>query len=152
MTPLMRKGATEYITEEDLPALKPADESRNLVNTLAGHLARGRSLWVALFLSYGGPYAVAACLKVVQDCLNFLQPQLLRWLLAYISEYQRAVRGGQNLTDFRVALWVRQVVLGAPSDTPTEAEGFLIAIIMFVAGMAQTIILNQYFQRTFETG
>ncbi|KAL1677546.1 P-loop containing nucleoside triphosphate hydrolase protein [Schizophyllum commune] len=152
MTPLMRKGATEYITEEDLPALKPADESRNLGNTLAGHLARGRSLWVALFLSYGGPYAVAACLKVVQDCLNFLQPQLLRWLLAYISEYQRAVRGGQDLTDFRVALWVRQVVLGAPSDTPTEAEGFLIAIIMFVAGMAQTIILNQYFQRTFETG
>ncbi|KAL1745932.1 P-loop containing nucleoside triphosphate hydrolase protein [Schizophyllum fasciatum] len=122
MTPLMRKGATEYITEADLPALKPSDESHNLGNTLAGHLSRGRSLWAALFLSYGGPYAAAACMKVVQDCLNFLQPQLLRWLLAYISEYQRA------------------------------AEGFLIAIIMFAAGMAQTIILNQYFQRTFETG
>jgi ATP-binding cassette, subfamily C (CFTR/MRP), member 1 len=40
--------------------------------------------------AYGAPYVFAAFLKVVQDVLSFLQPQLLRWLLLYISDYQRA--------------------------------------------------------------
>ena len=34
MTPLMKKGASEFITEEDLFPLVPADESVNLGNDL----------------------------------------------------------------------------------------------------------------------
>ena len=30
MSPLVKKGAVQYITEEDLPPLKPTDESRTL--------------------------------------------------------------------------------------------------------------------------
>ena len=30
MSPLVKKGAVQYITEDDLPPLKPTDESRNL--------------------------------------------------------------------------------------------------------------------------
>lgn len=45
-------------------------------------------LWIALFVAYGRSYAIAALLKIVQDCLAFLQPQLLRLLLAYISSFQ----------------------------------------------------------------
>lgn len=30
MTPLMKKGASQYITEEDLPSLTPGDESKSL--------------------------------------------------------------------------------------------------------------------------
>ena len=30
MTPLMKKGASQYITEDDLPLLRPEDESQNL--------------------------------------------------------------------------------------------------------------------------
>lgn len=30
MTPLMRKGASAFITEDDLPSLPPKDESSNL--------------------------------------------------------------------------------------------------------------------------
>lgn len=92
-------------------------------------------MWKALFVAYGGPYAVAALLKVLQDCLAFLQPQLLRWFLAYISAYQSS--------------------RFAPEDDPTrrtQFEGFAIAIIMVVAAIIQTVTLNQYFQRTFETG
>ncbi|KAJ7760397.1 P-loop containing nucleoside triphosphate hydrolase protein [Mycena metata] len=108
MTGLMQKGTRQFITEDDLPSLLPSDESENLGRKLEKYL-----------------------LKYWHDCLAFLQPQLLRLLLAYISRYQNArFDGGKT--------------------NPTE--GFAIAICMFVASVIQTILLNQYFQRVFETG
>ncbi|KAF9457511.1 multidrug resistance-associated ABC transporter [Collybia nuda] len=134
MTPLMKKGAAQFITEDDLPSLRPSDESGELGRDLDKALAK-HTLWKALFVAYGKPYAVAAGLKVIQDLLAFLQPQLLRWLLAYISWYQTArftPIDGYNV--------------------PNKLEGFAIAGLMFVASVIQTVTLNQYFQRTFETG
>ncbi|KAF8957433.1 multidrug resistance-associated ABC transporter [Flammula alnicola] len=131
MTPLMKKGASTFITEDDLFPLIPSDESVNLGEDLKKAMKKHK-LWKALFLAYGGPYAGAAGLKVLQDLLAFLQPQLLRLLLAYISLYQSA--------RFQ------------PDKRPSDLEGFAIAIAMFVASVLQTICLNQYFQRTFETG
>jgi ATP-binding cassette subfamily C (CFTR/MRP) protein 1 len=84
------------------------------------------TLWKSLFVAYGGPYAVAAGLKIVQDLLAFLQPQLLRWFLAYISRYQSAHFGPSK-----------------SGDAPNKLEGFAIAAIMFCASVAQTIALNQ---------
>ncbi|KDR65747.1 hypothetical protein GALMADRAFT_232908 [Galerina marginata CBS 339.88] len=131
MTPLMKIGATRVLTEDDLPPLRTFDESANLGQDLKKAMEK-YPLWKALFVAYGGPYAVAAGLKVMQDLLAFLQPQLLRMLLAYISLYQSA--------RFH------------PERKPSDLEGFAIAIVMFVASVIQTICLNQYFIRTFETG
>ncbi|KAH0582641.1 hypothetical protein H2248_010564 [Termitomyces sp. 'cryptogamus'] len=131
MTPLMKKGVSQFITETELPSLQAPDESENLGKDLHNALKK-YTLWKALFIAYGGPYAVAALLKVFQDCLAFVQPQLLRWLLSYISWYQSS--------RFRDV------------DRPSSLQGFAIAGIMFVASVAQTVALNQYFQRTFETG
>jgi len=78
-----------------------------------------------LFLSYGGPYMGAAFLKILQDSLAFLQPQLLRLLLAYISNYQ-TTKGAANL------------LVGS-----SPLEGYFIAIIMFVTSMTQSVILHQ---------
>lgn len=80
-----------------------------------------------MFVAFGRPYLLAACLKILQDCLAFLQPQLLRWLLAYISTYQSA----QDGTSFGGSLG------------PSPLQGFAIAAIMFVAAAAQTFILHQ---------
>ncbi|EMD38835.1 hypothetical protein CERSUDRAFT_92869 [Gelatoporia subvermispora B] len=132
MSGLMKKGAKQYITEEDLPSLVPKDEAENLGLKLQKSLGEHSSLWTALFVAYGGPYAFAALLKLIQDSLAFLQPQLLRWLLAYISEYQSTRHSGEA--------------------SPSPLEGFAIAVIMFVASCVQTVILHQYFQRCFETG
>ncbi|PCH44281.1 multidrug resistance-associated ABC transporter [Wolfiporia cocos MD-104 SS10] len=134
MSALMKKGASTYVTEEDLPSLLPKDESANLGRRLQESMQKHKSLWVALFAAYGGPYAFAASLKIIQDMLAFLQPQLLRWLLAYISNYQSA------------RFW------DDDSSKPSTVEGFVIAAIMFAASIVQTIILHQYFQRCFETG
>jgi len=79
---------------------------------------------MALVAAYGGPYFVAACLKIVQDILGFLQPQLLRMLLAYISDYQdsRRIGGGAG---------------------PGSSQGFVIVGAMFVVAVVQSIILGQ---------
>ncbi|KAJ7050501.1 multidrug resistance-associated ABC transporter [Mycena amicta] len=132
LTPLLAKGSSQDITEDDLPSLVPTDESEVLGHRLETYLARQYGVWSSLFLAYGGPYAVALLLKVFQDLLAFLQPQLLRLLLAYIARYQNSRYQGD--------------------DRPSVLEGFSIAVLMFVASVAQTVLLNQYFQRTFETG
>ncbi|KAI0629229.1 metal resistance protein YCF1 [Trametes polyzona] len=132
MDTLMQKGASEYITEDDLPALVPQDEAGALGDRLKKAMQKHASLWVSLFVAYGGPYVFALGLKILQDCLAFLQPQLLRWLLAYISTYQTAKN--------------------SDGRTPTAVEGFAIAAIMFIASLIQTVILHQYFQHCFETG
>ena len=66
-------------------------------------------------------------LKLLQDCLAFLQPQLLRLLLSFISDYQSA-RPDDSGT-----------VIGGPS----ALQGFAIAVLMFAASIAQTVILHQ---------
>ncbi|KAF7309660.1 hypothetical protein MIND_00337100 [Mycena indigotica] len=132
LTPLLAQGSSHYITEDDLPSLIPTDESEVLGHRLEAYLSKQYGVWSSLFLAYGGPFAVAVVLKTFQDSLAFAQPQLLRLLLAYISRYQslRFSEGGR----------------------PNILEGFSYAVIMFVASVAQTVLLNAYFQRTFETG
>lgn len=68
----------------------------------------------------------ALCLKLVQDCLSFLQPQLLRLLLSFITDYQDA----------------REELL---SERPTPLIGFSYAFLMFFASMVQTVILHQVY-------
>jgi ATP-binding cassette subfamily C (CFTR/MRP) protein 1 len=137
----MQKGTAQFITEDDLPPLKSADESVNLGNELNKSLKNQlnffqdkfflnsqsiSTLWKALFVAYGGPYAVAAGLKIIQDVLAFLQPQLLRLLLMYISRYQ-----------------VARFLPINDDQKPSILEGFSIAGIMFLASIVQTITLNQ---------
>jgi len=63
-------------------------------------------------------------LKVVQDCLSFSQPQLLRGLLSFITDYQEAREGLLN-------------------ERPTPLIGFAFAFLMFLASIVQTVILHQ---------
>jgi ATP-binding cassette subfamily C (CFTR/MRP) protein 1 len=146
MTPLMKKGASQYITEEDLPPMVQEDTCGKLGDALIKaqskqcvlavflvrtaitlqtfYFLRSKSLWRALAAAYGGPYLVAAFLKIAQDCLAFLQPQLLRILLAYISSYQDARRIGHD-------------------PDPGAVQGFVIAAIMFIAAAIQSILIGQ---------
>ena len=95
---------------------------------MESYLTECSPLWRALFVAYGGPFAIAAGLKVVQDLLAFLQPQLLRWLLSYISQYQDTRAQSDD------------------SERPSELQGFAIAIVMFMASVTQTVCLNQVSQ------
>ncbi|KZV64400.1 P-loop containing nucleoside triphosphate hydrolase protein [Peniophora sp. CONT] len=130
LSPLMRLGAKRPITEADLPSLLEHDEAERLGDNLEQQMKK-HGVIISLFRAYGGPYGAAAIIKIIHDVLAFMQPQLLRLFLAYIASYQ------------------------AYHDTPSSPsiiQGFTIVVLMFIAGITQSIMQHQYFQRCYETG
>ncbi|KAF8595618.1 metal resistance protein YCF1 [Ceratobasidium sp. AG-I] len=133
MTPLMKLGYSRFITERDMSALSSSDTAHALSSRLQHHWSqqlrtKNPSLWVALFRAYGAQYSVAAVIKTVRDVLAFAEPQLLRFLLAFIASYQA---GGEERSAF---------------------IGWVIAGGMFLLSVVQTAMLHQYFQICFVTG
>ncbi|KAL9596111.1 MAG: hypothetical protein Q9219_006010 [cf. Caloplaca sp. 3 TL-2023] len=133
MTPLMKYGYREFLTQEDLWNLRKRDATRATGEALreAWDLEmekKNPSLWIALFRGFGGPYYRATLIKTVSDAASFAQPQLLRLLISFIGSY----RTGQQ---------PQPVIRGAA-----------IAIAMFAVSVMHTVCLHQYFQRAFETG
>ncbi|EUC56004.1 multidrug resistance-associated ABC transporter, partial [Rhizoctonia solani AG-3 Rhs1AP] len=132
MTPLMKLGYSRFISEKDMSALSPSDTARSLSGELQKHWSRqldskNPSLWGALARAYGGQYANAAFIKIARDFLSFAEPQLLRFLLAFIARYQAG-------------------------KTQNAFVGWAIAVAMFVLSVVQTAMLHQYFQICFITG
>ncbi|QRV89229.1 ABC transporter transmembrane region [Ceratobasidium sp. AG-Ba] len=135
MTPLMKLGYSRFITEKDMSALSPGDTAHSLSDKLSYQWAhqlesKNPSLWGALLRAYGGPYAIAALIKTCRDILSFAEPQLLRFLLAFIAAYQSGQEG-----------WGKSAFVG-----------WAIAGAMFLVSVIQTAMLHQYFQICFVTG
>ncbi|KAL8907376.1 MAG: hypothetical protein Q9207_001426 [Kuettlingeria erythrocarpa] len=133
MTPMMKYGYKEFLTQDDLWNLRKRDATRATGSALRGawdlEMEKKRpSLWIALFRAFGGPYFRATLIKTLSDALSFVQPQLLRLLISFIDSY----RSGKQ----------RQPAI----------RGVAIAIAMFAVSVSQTVCLHQYFQRAFETG
>ncbi|RLM00925.1 hypothetical protein CFD26_108711 [Aspergillus turcosus] len=132
MTPLMKYGYKNYLTQDDLWNLRRRDTTRVTGDTLeekwAEELKKSKpSLWLALMKSFGGPYLRGAIIKCGSDVLAFVQPQLLRLLIEWVNTYR--------------------------TDEPQPViSGVAIALTMFLVSVTQTICLHQYFQRAFDTG
>lgn len=124
----MKLGYTRSVVQEDMYDIDPSDQSETLGARLQQNWDRelanqkSPSLWRALGHSYGGPFAFAACLKIIQDLLSFSQPQLLRMLLAFISEYRDGREDGMR---------------------PNPVRGFALSFAMFIAAIIQSAILHQ---------
>lgn len=133
MTPMMKYGYKEFLTQDDLWNLRKRDTTRATAGAFEEaweyELEKKKpSLWFALFRSFGGPYFRGAVIKTGSDCLAFVQPQLLRYLIAFVDSYR------------------------AGKEPQPPAKGAAIAIAMFAVSVGQTAFLHQYFQRAFETG
>ncbi|CAM1502994.1 Fc.00g077700.m01.CDS01 [Cosmosporella sp. VM-42] len=135
MTPMMRYGYKVFLTEEDLWALAKADQTKTTGQAFEdawNHELEARtnapSLWIALFNAYGGPYMVAAIYKVGNDISQYIQPQLLRLLIAFVASY------------------------GPGGIKEPVVKGAAIALAMFACAVFQTTMIHQYFQLTFVTG
>lgn len=93
MTPLMRLGYKQYLTEEDLWGLSPSDKSSTTGQNFEEawqHQKKHKerpNLWFVLFRAYGGPYSLATVFKVINDLAAFSQPQLLRFLISFVDSY-----------------------------------------------------------------
>ena len=133
MTPLMRYGYKEFLTQDDLWNLRKRDATHSTSSVFEEawneQLEKKKpSLWIAMFASFGGPYIRGAVIKTGSDCLAFIQPQLLRLLISFVDSYRKG-------------------------NTPQPPmKGAAIALAMFAVSVGQTACLHQYFQRSFETG
>ena len=133
MTPLMKFGYSNYLTQDDLWNLRQRDSTKVTGQLLQEswdlELEKKRpSLWIALARSFGGPYLRGALIKTLSDTLAFVQPQLLRLLITFVDSY----RPGR--------------------EHQPAIRGIAIGLAMFATSIAQTAALHQYFQRAFETG
>lgn len=137
LTPLLSLGTRKFLGEEDMWQLPPDDSAEALSNRLANAwqeqvqlVSDGKkkkpSLKIAIAKAYGRVYFVAGVLKALYDAASFLQPQLLRLLLRFISSY------------------------GTDNPMP-PAAGFAISILMFISANVATAMLHQYFDRCFST-
>lgn len=123
MTPLMRLGYKQFLTEEDLWGLAHKDTTRSTGEAFDKAWESQRkhrkspSLWITMFRAYGGPYGVAAIFKLGNDVSQFLQPQLLRYLISFVDSY----REGEE----------RQPVI----------KGAAIALAMFACACFQTAMI-----------
>lgn len=132
MTPMMKFGYKNYLSQDDLWNLRRRDTTRATGGNLREHWEhelekKKPSLWMALFRAYGGPYFRGAIVKSGSDVLNFIQPQLLRILISFVDSYR------------------------TPEPQPV-LRGVAIALAMFIVSVTQTMCLHQYFQRAFDSG
>ncbi|KAI9807281.1 MAG: hypothetical protein M1833_000024 [Piccolia ochrophora] len=132
ITPMMKYGYKEYLTEDDLWNLRKRDATRatgerfEAAWKIETHKKRP-SLWLALSRAFIGPYIRGGIFKSGSDVLAFIQPQLLRLLIQFVDSYR--------------------------TDEPQPViRGVAIALAMFAVSVTQTMCLHQYFQRAFETG
>ena len=133
MTPMMKFGYKNYLTQDDLWNLRDRDTTRVTGNLLQKawemELEKKKpNLWIALARAFGGPYLRGAIIKTVSDTLAFVQPQLLRLLITFVESH------------------------GTGKERQPAIRGVVIALAMFMTSICQTAALHQYFQRAFETG
>ncbi|KAI9812228.1 MAG: hypothetical protein M1826_002937 [Phylliscum demangeonii] len=132
MTPLMKRGYRQFLTEDDLWNLRSSDTARvtgeQFERAWQIELEKKQpSLWIAFFRAFGAPYLGAGVFKMGSDLLTFVQPQLLRALIRFIGSYQT-------------------------HEPEPVIRGVAIALAMFVVAVTQTVLIHQYFQLGAETG
>ena len=137
LSPLLSLGTCKYLSEQDMRPL-PSNECAEALSLklqaawnqeLEATRQRKKSkpsLKNAIAMAYGGPYVIAGLLLAIYDCLSFLQPQLLRLLLNYVSSQ-----------------W---------TDRPMPSvAGYAISILMFANAIMTTLLMHQYVDRNFWT-
>ncbi|KAI1280794.1 Multidrug resistance-associated protein 1 [Halotydeus destructor] len=113
-TPEIEKSAMKV---DDLEVRFSGDAAK--IGSPKKKLAEKPGVLTAVTKSFGWSFLSCALMKFCYDCLQFSNPQLLKWLIAFI----------ESRTD---PLW----------------HGVLIALIIFAVQAMQSVLLGAYFHRT----
>ena len=132
MTPLMKLGYKQYLTEDDLPPLPRSFKSGYLSEVFEEHWNKqlkksNPSLGWSILVTFGPRIVLGGMFKAIQDILQFSQPLMLRYLIQFVNVYN--YEQSQPIT-----------------------RGVSLVIAMFIISVSQTALLHQYFWNIFNVG
>ncbi|XP_037884210.1 multidrug resistance-associated protein 1 isoform X3 [Glossina fuscipes] len=87
------------------------------------------SIMPPIIRSFGGVFLFGSMMKLFCDILTFVQPQILRLIIAFVEDNANG-----------------------ETESQPEWKGILYSALLFLVAAAQTFILGQYFQRMFIVG
>jgi len=90
------------------------------------HLSTYKNISSKLAKSFGGNFLVATILKILQDLLKFVIPQILKYLILFVKESNLGLGCGGSP-------WI----------------GYFYAISIFVIGIIQSVLLQAYWKITY---
>jgi len=130
LNPVLDLGYSRTIEVGDLPPPNAADSAQTVFEDLNAHweeeLLRPKpSLTRACVRTFGAAFVASNLLKLPQDILVFMGPFLLQQLVAFIDP---------ELT---------------PQGDATAVRGIGLLVALFIAQVAQSCFLQQYFHRVF---
>ena len=105
---------------DDLPLLQAADRAADMRATFKANLSRHETVISALVATFWQPYLMAGLCKLPHDCCVFAGPLLLRRLIRLIE-----------------------------SEAPQVTDAVLTVGGIGLAGLVQTVCLQQYFHRVY---
>lgn len=154
MTDLMKTGYEKYLVETDLYKLPKSFGSAELSKKFEHnwqnqikHKPNPSLLWT-LWITFGYKMVISGLFKVLFDILAYTQPQLLRILIKFVTDYTEERKEHFQILGEKLGVVTISKYFG---DLPI-VKGFMIAIAMFLVSFFQTCILHQYFLYSFNTG
>ncbi|XP_063922509.1 multidrug resistance-associated protein 1 isoform X6 [Zophobas morio] len=132
--PLAWRGFRRPLVDSDLWDMKHEDSAREVVPMFEKHWRKvlqksesstkkkQASILPALVKAFGPTFVFGALLKLIQDLLTFVSPQILNLLIQFVK------------------------------NSEEQWKGFFYAGLLFVTATIQTIVLSQYFNRMFVVG
>lgn len=133
MSKLMRLGYEKYLDEDDLYELPSEFKSENVSSKIARIFAKyPNRLAFTIFSTFKKEIIISGIFKLIFDILSFTQPQILKNLITFVSNYNKF-----HDVD--------------PERFPI-IKGCMLTLYMFLVGFIQTCILHQYFFLNFNSG
>ncbi|XP_037921935.1 multidrug resistance-associated protein 1 isoform X7 [Hermetia illucens] len=122
----VQKNSIEAPVEDHKAKFSKNSASVNFTNPKSVKSRKNASIMPPIVKSFGGVFLLGSFLKLIQDCLTFVSPQILRLIINYVESIN--------------------------TDPEPEWRGIFYAVLMFVVTAIQTIVLGQYFHRMFIVG
>ncbi|XP_078481138.1 multidrug resistance-associated protein 1-like [Ciona intestinalis] len=114
---------TDENIDDETATFESSDREVLIANPSTGKKVGKPSLFKAMARAFGPYYLLGSLLKVINDLLTFVSPQLLSAMIAFTSAKYAPV-------------W----------------QGYVLAVLLFVTAILQSIVLQQYFHICFTVG
>ncbi|XP_055308031.1 ATP-binding cassette sub-family C member 3-like, partial [Sitodiplosis mosellana] len=105
---------------------------------------RTASILLPICMAFGSAYLFGAILKLIQDLLIFVLPQLLRAIINFVDK--STIKQAYSANGTETVTYITN-----PDQDPLW-HGIFYAVLLFIVASTQTLFLSQYHQRMYFIG